>query len=150
MRNHKGTALFLVLSTLLIVVILANIALRIAASHSRLTNHQVSRIRAYYAAQAALVYTTEKLRKGTAGVPGGWKAGSADKYACLNHCIDTGSNIPWTDLAVGTSPAVTYSWSDSDIPYNVQVIIHPKGTGPAVTSSPEMSRLEAKVDYSFM
>lgn len=148
MRNHKGTALFIVLSTLLVVVILANIALRIAASHSRLTNHQVSRIRAYYAAQAALVYTMEQLRKGTWKAP---EATQATKHACLNSCVDTGVSAS-TDHAVGSPPTdVTYSWNDSDIPYNVQVKIFAKGTGPTgPVDSPETSRLEAKVDYSFM
>ena len=60
--DNKGVALFFVLATLLIVVILANVILGITLSQSRLTHHQVSRIQGYYAAQAGINYALEKLR----------------------------------------------------------------------------------------
>jgi len=67
--NNKGVALFMVLGTMLIVIVLAGIILSIISSQSRLTHHQVSRIQAYYTAQAGMVYAFERLRTGT------WRAG---------------------------------------------------------------------------
>ncbi len=63
-KSEKGMALFMVLGTLLIVIILANITLNFMLSQSRLTHHQVSRIQAYYAAQAGINYALDKLRLG--------------------------------------------------------------------------------------
>jgi Tfp pilus assembly protein PilX len=60
----KGIALFMVLGTLLVVVTFAFIMLNIMLSHPRLTQHQVGRIQAYYAAQAGMNYAIEKLRLG--------------------------------------------------------------------------------------
>ena len=62
--TKKGIALLMVLGTLLVVVILAFIMLNIILSHSRLTQHQVSRIQAYYAAMAGMNYALEQLRIG--------------------------------------------------------------------------------------
>jgi Tfp pilus assembly protein PilX len=62
--NKKGVALYIILTMLLVVVILANVILNLVLSHSRLTHHQVSRIQAYYAAQAGMVYALEMLRTG--------------------------------------------------------------------------------------
>lgn len=56
----------MVLSTIFIVVILANVVLTLITSQSRLTHHQVSRIQAYYAAQAGMNYAIEMLRLGDA------------------------------------------------------------------------------------
>ncbi|MFA5411320.1 MAG: hypothetical protein WC321_05630 [Candidatus Omnitrophota bacterium] len=60
--NKKGIALFIVLGTLLLIIVLANIILVIMLSHSRLTQHQVSRIQAQYASMAGLNYALEMLR----------------------------------------------------------------------------------------
>lgn len=69
-RDEKGIALFMVLGTILIIVILANVMLTMISSQGRLTHHQVSRIQAYYAAQAGVNYAYESLRVGT------WNAAS--------------------------------------------------------------------------
>jgi len=60
----KGIALLMVLGTLLVVTILAFIMLNIMLNHSRLTQHQVGRIQAYYAAYAGMNYALEMLRTG--------------------------------------------------------------------------------------
>lgn len=73
--NKKGTALLMVLATLLVVVALANVILLIISSQSRLTHHQIGRIQAYYAAQAGINYALENLRTGT------WTAGSCPSPA---------------------------------------------------------------------
>jgi len=52
----------MVLGTLLVAVILANVILTIISSQSRLTHHQVSRIQAHYAAMAGVNYALEMLR----------------------------------------------------------------------------------------
>lgn len=63
-NNEKGIALFIVLMTVFIVVVLANVMLSLMSSHSRQTHHQVSRIKAYYADQAAMNLAIEQLRLG--------------------------------------------------------------------------------------
>lgn len=68
--THKGIALYIVLATLLIVIILANVVLSIILSQSRLTHHQVSRIQSYYACLAGMNYAFEQLRRGN------WTAGN--------------------------------------------------------------------------
>jgi len=55
----------MVLATIMIVVVLANVILAIISNQSRITRHEVGRVQAYYAAQAGLVYAMEKLRNGT-------------------------------------------------------------------------------------
>jgi len=59
----------MVLATIMIVVILANIVLNIVLSQTRLTHHQVSRIQAYYAGLAGMNYALEQLRTGNWTAP---------------------------------------------------------------------------------
>src|SRR3989338_4970543 len=126
--HKKGTALFIVLATILIIVVLANVILAIISSQSRLTHHQVSRIQAQYAAQAGLVYTLEQLRLGN------WKVDpSSDKYACMFGCIDS------------VTPTYIIP-ADNDLKYQIQVKIWKAGTG----NSPQgTARLDAKVNYTY-
>ncbi len=63
-NNKKGIILFIVLGTILIVTILANVIIGIMLSQSRLTHHQVSRIQAYYAAWGGVNLAYEKMRTG--------------------------------------------------------------------------------------
>jgi Tfp pilus assembly protein PilO len=67
--DKKGVALFMVLATVLIIIVLANIVLTIVSSQARLTHHKVSRIQAYYAALAGMNYALNNLRKGTWPTP---------------------------------------------------------------------------------
>jgi Tfp pilus assembly protein PilX len=67
--DKKGVALFMVLATILIIIVLASIVLTIISSQSRLTHHKVSRIQAYYAALAGMNYAFDNLRKGTSTWP---------------------------------------------------------------------------------
>jgi Tfp pilus assembly protein PilX len=120
-RGEKAAAFFLVLGVILVVVILAEVVLNIMQRQSRLTHHEVSRIQAYYAAEAGMNYALEMLRTGI------WTAGGSVKYACINGCVD----------------AVTpdYSITDSDIAYDVQIAINPKSSG--------LSQLNIKTDYTY-
>lgn len=63
--DQKGLALFMVLSVILLVVTLANVIISILLNQTRLTHHQVSRIQAFYAAQAAILNTFELFSSGT-------------------------------------------------------------------------------------
>lgn len=87
----RGIALLLVLATVLVVVILANITLRIALSRSRLSYHQISRVQAYYVAKAAENLAIERLRTGA------WVAAS-----CPNPggCAVADASFPQTITAV--------------------------------------------------
>ena len=62
-KDNKAMAMLLVLVTIAVVMLLANIVLSTVVSQSRLTHHQVSRIQAYYAAQAGINYALDKLRR---------------------------------------------------------------------------------------
>ena len=128
LRDKEGVVLFVVLGTIFIVIILSAIILQIISSQSRLTHHQVSRIQAYYASQAGMVYALEELRIG------GWvpnpPAGQI-KYACLNGCVDSVTETY-------TIPA------DTAIPYHVQVAIYPLDSGINGTT-----RLDIKTEYTY-
>jgi len=96
----------IVLATILIVVILATIIFGLVTSQTRLTHHQVSRIQAYYADQAAVNYALENLRTGV------WTIGAncASTNCCSTPCTDTATNPPpagrfLLDLANGFRPA---------------------------------------------
>ena len=79
-KKKSGIILFIALMTLLIVVLLANVVLSLMSSQSRITQHQIGRIQAFYAAQAGMVYALEMLRKGTAS--GGWNQASCAPPGC--------------------------------------------------------------------
>jgi Tfp pilus assembly protein PilX len=66
--DKRGVLVFIVLGVIMVVVILSTVTLRIVASHSRLTHHQVSRIQAQYAAKAGVIYALDKLRRNDDGV----------------------------------------------------------------------------------
>lgn len=76
-RNNKGVVLLIVLVTLFVIVVLANIILALLSSQSRLTHHQVSRIQAYYADFGAMNYAIDKLRRGDWPMPA---AGETNTY----------------------------------------------------------------------
>jgi Tfp pilus assembly protein PilX len=113
--KEKGVILFIVLGTILIVALLANVLLNIVSSHSRLSFHQADRIQAYYAAQAGMNLALYNLRKGT-WVPDA--TGGVDRYACINGC-DVGTPVPPNPLNYAII-------NDAAIKYKVQITIHPK------------------------
>lgn len=67
--GNKAVALLTVLMTLLVLVIISNIALNVVASQSRLSHHQVSRIQAEYAAWAGVNLAREMFRSQNASWP---------------------------------------------------------------------------------
>ncbi len=91
-NNKTGVALFIVLATLFIVLILGNVILNIISSQTRLTHHQVSRIQAYYAAQAGINYAFESLRSGSWPPP---PAGGSTGYSlCSSGCDVNEPDLP--------------------------------------------------------
>lgn len=85
--SKKGIALFMVLATLFMVIILGSIMVAIIASQNRLTHHQVSRIQAYYAAMAGVNYAFESLRTGVWPLPG---AGLFATHTLCSGCTNPG------------------------------------------------------------
>lgn len=110
-NNKRGVALFIVLATLFVVLILGNVILNIVSSQARLTHHQVSRIQAYYAAQAGMNYAFESLRTGSWLPPG---AGGSNTYYLCNGCT-TPPNINEPDLPHSVSN-VTIVVADRNAP----------------------------------
>ena len=127
-NNKKGAILFIVLAVILVVVILSGVILSIISSQSRLTHHQVSRIKAYYASRGVMNYALEMLRTNA------WVAnasGGANKYACHRGCIDS----------VAQSYNIT---TDADIPYKIQVTIHPNNNALGNT----VTQIDIKTQYT--
>lgn len=123
-RNTSAIALLLVLVTIVVVVIVANAALRLMLNQYRLSHHQTSRVRAYYASLAGMNLALEKIRLNE------WPPspeGGAITYGCINGCIDA-------------TPTYTLI-QDTDIPYNVQIAIYPFQSG--------LSRIEIKTEYTY-
>ena len=115
--NKKGMALLAVLVVLLVVVALANVMLSIMLNQSRLTHHNVSRIRAYYAAMAGIRLAYENLRTKS------WAYSSS-------YCINP------TNAACNSLPLLN-KVSDPAIPYEVMITIGnapPGGGGPGGTT----------------
>lgn len=113
MTDKKGLALFFVLSMLLITVILANVVLSLILNQSRFTHHKISRIQAYYAAQAGVNYALEQLRTGA------WVAG-------VTCPVDSPCTL--TFAANDFRPA-------SIVGNSVTIIIKPIGANPAPEGS---------------
>ena len=67
--HARGVALYLVISSLFIALILSSVILRTVLNQTRLTHHGVSRIQAYYASYGALNYSFAKIREGVWPIP---------------------------------------------------------------------------------
>lgn len=76
--NESGIALFIVLATLFVILLLGDITLKFIASQNRFTHESVNRIQAYYAAKAGMNYALEMLRTG------GWFYTSPLSHSCAN------------------------------------------------------------------
>ena len=79
-QSSKGITLIFILTTVFIVILLANLGLILMNNQARFINQRVNRIQASYAAMAALNYSLEALRIGT------WTAGKT--YRFCNGCSD--------------------------------------------------------------
>jgi Tfp pilus assembly protein PilX len=124
---RRGVALFIVLGTILIVVILANVVLNIILSQSRLTHHQISRIRAYYAGLAGMNYALEQLRTGA------WVYSS-------NYCI---GNLAAGHCSGFPPPRVV---NDPEMPYEARINID--APDPTRVNFPDVAPLNITVNYT--
>ncbi|MFA5155979.1 MAG: pilus assembly PilX N-terminal domain-containing protein [Candidatus Omnitrophota bacterium] len=77
-NRPKGAALYLVIGTLIIVLILARVILAIILNQATISRHHTTRIQAYYAAQAGMNYALEQLRTGA------WYYNDAVDNSCPN------------------------------------------------------------------
>ncbi len=113
LRQNKAVVLLFVLGTILVVVILANVVLRIMLNQSRLTHHQVSRIQAYYAAHAGIVDALEKLRTGD--------------YVLGTHCTEAGGGCSYSSKLAG----------DDYVPFNINTaIVYIKDSQSTTSTAP--------------
>jgi Tfp pilus assembly protein PilX len=69
MLIKKGVVLVVVIGVLLVLSILALVAVNLMSQESRIAEHKIRRIRAFYAAQAGEVDGLERLRRGTIALP---------------------------------------------------------------------------------
>ncbi len=104
--NKKGVAIYLVLGTLFVAFVLAGVIVNIISSQGRLTQHQVSRVQAYYAGLAGMNLAMEKLRTNAWTLPS--SGNTLVKTLCSSGC----------DV------------NDADIPYTVTITIYPLNEAP--------------------
>ncbi|MFH0738268.1 MAG: hypothetical protein V2A59_00180 [Candidatus Omnitrophota bacterium] len=120
--TKRGVVLVLLLGTILLVTSLAGIASYIVLNQSRVGQHQVNRIKAYYACMAGITLALEKLRTAS------WGTASDPPYAL---CRDSSS----------CSGALDYE-EDWDIPYRVNITI----TAPDANG---IRTINATTDYTY-
>ncbi len=138
-NTEKGVVLLIVLATLLVVVILSSVILNAITNQSRLTNHQISRIKAYYADRGMMTYALEMLRKGEGA--GGWAADPTNnRYVC--HSKVVGGDCSSLGISPPYYATIT---TDAFIPYDILITIFPlnQALGNTVT------RLDIKTDYTY-
>ncbi|MDD5691900.1 MAG: hypothetical protein PHP10_01830 [Candidatus Omnitrophica bacterium] len=128
-RKRKGIALFIVLGIIMVVVALTTVILRVTSTQSRLTHHQIERIRAYYADKAGMNLAFYKLRTGAWTAP---TSGTDPRYYCINNKVDAA-------VTCYEAPYV-----DTNIPYNVQIAVYPQYSGINQTI-----KLEIKTSYTY-
>ena len=111
--KKRGVVLFIVLATLMVVIVLANIILSIMLSQSRLTHHEVSRIQAYYASFAGMNLAYDGLRRGD------WPIPAVGAFYDTYLCSDTTSNANCNSVPPAPAPAVTI---DASIPLVIEMV----------------------------
>jgi type II secretory pathway pseudopilin PulG len=131
--GKKGVAIYLVLATVMVAVILASVIGRVMTNQGRITHHKASRIQAQYAAQAGYVYAMEMLRlerenKPTPNPP--WTPNGAPTV----HFLKNGAGI-------GLDPAFPETIQ------TIRITINPLNTDPA---SPffQTHEIDVFVDYT--
>ena len=63
---RKGVILVVIIGVMLVIFTLALAALFLMTQQSRIAEHKIKRTKAFFAAQAGMVYALEQLRKGDA------------------------------------------------------------------------------------
>jgi hypothetical protein len=107
-RARSGMALYLVLCVLVIMVLVAGMFLNFVLSHGTLTQHQVSRTQAYFAARMGMNYAIEMLRQNdTNWPPNGTYSRTICKSGCDKNEADFPSSIKNITINVGDVNATT-------------------------------------------
>lgn len=126
---QRGVVLLVVLGTIITVMFLAGAVLTVIVNNSRLSHHQIERIKAYYAGKAMMNYTLDEIRTGNWSIDD-----TLNKYACHRDCSGLGVASPDFDIS-----------DDPDIRYNVLVTIYPKNKALSNT----VTQLDVKTDYIY-
>jgi len=120
--NKRGVILFIVMGVIMVVAMMSIVILRIISNQSLQTYHQLTRIRAQYAAKSGLLYALDKLRRNDDAT---WPAsGQYLKTMCRSAC-----NINEPDL----HPSIQ----------QVDITVYAVGTGPV----PGTRKVSAKATY---
>jgi Tfp pilus assembly protein PilX len=120
----KAVVLIVVLGTMIVLTIFGLVAVNLMTQESRIAEHKIRRIQAFYAAQAGIVHATERLRReGAAYLSPAPGASQTDNSIFVGAGLPVDSGYP----AAGYHVVVTLS----------------KGTGPSGTDT-----LDAQVDYT--
>ncbi|MDP2923243.1 MAG: hypothetical protein Q8O30_05925 [Candidatus Omnitrophota bacterium] len=69
MRSKKAVVLVVVLGVMVVLSVLAFVAVNLMTQESRIAEHKIRRICAFYAAQAGYVDAVEQLRRGSIAIP---------------------------------------------------------------------------------
>ena len=120
--------MFIVLGTILVVVILANIALNIMLSQSRLTNHEINRIRAYYSGLAGMNLALEHLRQDN------WNY--RETYCLRDPAKHSCDGIPAPNII-----------DDPTIPYETRITINDQGNS-GNPNLPDVTAINIAVNYT--
>jgi Tfp pilus assembly protein PilX len=94
LSSRKGMALYLVLTILIVVVLIAGMFLNLVLSQGRLTHHQVSRTQAYFAARMGMNYAIEMLSRNDPDWP---STGAYNRTICrlaASACNKTEPDLP--------------------------------------------------------
>jgi Tfp pilus assembly protein PilX len=91
MHNRSGMALYIVLSVLIVVSLVAGMFLNLILSQSTLTKHQVSRTQAYFAGRMGMNYAIEMLRQNDSN----WNSPlSFNRTICRAGCTKNEPDLP--------------------------------------------------------
>jgi hypothetical protein len=141
---RKGLVLLLLLATILFTTILAGICSYLVLNQSRLGQHQINRIKAYYAALAGINLALEKLRGGywnnTPTTP--WQPYTICRNSITprdcNPLLLNCSNLQNCTTAGNIPPCYEEDW---DMPYRVDINITDLVNGSRTVT--------ATVDYTY-
>jgi Tfp pilus assembly protein PilX len=131
LSGRKGIALLIVLCSIVIVAILANIILSVALNQARLTKHRISRVQAYYAAQMGMVYGIEKVKNG-------WTGAGEDRWYIYKKDACSSAPLP--------AQCTEEHWLPPSI-LNVTIVRKQDSSGPYV--GPLYYNISANATYTY-
>lgn len=105
----KSIVLVVVIGVMTIISILILVALHLMSQESRLAEHKIRRMRAFFAAQAGIVHALERLREGAYPNPGDGETISVGNPADQGYPINVYITVGGTGIGAppGTRPVTT-------------------------------------------